>query len=503
MDCLSSLHPRDLYCHFRFAVLVALEQIALAMHKDTAITITRNAAIEVIGEEPIFDALLANGLLMGEDVYRFAPHQTVQEHFAARALKAAIKEKLGTKGLGDRFAQTFLKRDPLDYAKDDWWAETFIQVAGLTDDPSALAGAVADINPWLALWCVEEGNKVDEATRMAIEERSVALVGSPDVGKRRLVAQTLSRLNSPRVIDPLVRLAADADDETSNIAASGVTKFGDAAIPISLDLLQGKGIGAHGRAKIGRLLSGLGDPRRGVGLRADGLPDIFWCEVLGGGFIFQNGEKPMMLPTFKIAKYPITYKQFQAFIDAPDGFKNEDWWRGLHTDGLEQQRGGPGKQDFKFGNHPCENVSWYEAMAFCAWLSAKLGYEIRLPTEPEWEKAARGTDGRAYPYEGDFDAEKGNTSETGIGQTSTVGIFPGGASPYEVLDMSGNVWEWTVTDYYHPEANDMSAAVPRVLRAGSWLYDMYNARTSNRDMYYPHSRFRDYGFRGVHSIPVS
>jgi len=188
------------------------------------------------------------------------------------------------------------------------------------------------------------------------------------------------------------------------------------------------------------------DTRAGVGLRADGLPDIVWCEVPAGEFIYQEDER-VTLPAFHIAKYPVTYKQFQAFIDAPDGFSNVKWWDGLHKDGLKQQRSGPGDQAFKFWNHPRERVSWYDAMAFCRWLSAKLRDEITLPTEEEWEKAARGTDGRAYPHEGAFDPTKGNTAESGIGQTSAVGVFPDGASPYGVMDMSGNVWEWTLTEH--------------------------------------------------------
>src|SRR5690606_20791550 len=140
------------------------------------------------------------------------------------------------------------------------------------------------------------------------------------------------------------------------------------------------------------------------------------------------------LPAYHISRYPITYAQFQAFLDAPDGFYHPGWWDGLAAN--DDDKAQPGEPDFPYANHPREHVSWYGAVAFCRWLTAKLGYEVRLPTESEWEKAARGTDGRIYPYGDEYDVAKANIGETGIGQTSAVGLFPDGASPYGALDMS-------------------------------------------------------------------
>ncbi len=260
------------------------------------------------------------------------------------------------------------------------------------------------------------------------------------------------------------------------------------------------------RAKAGDDLNQFGDPRPGVGLRPDGLPDIEWCEVLGLAFIYQNGEKHT-LPTFHIAKYPITYKQFGVFLAAPDGFKNADWWRGLDSDGLTQQQGGPGGQFWKLDNHPRENVSWYDSMAFCRWLSAKLSCEIQLPTELEWEKAAHGTKGREYPWGDGYRIGYANIDDTDKGiyleQTTAVGIYPQGASPYKVMDMSGNVWEWTQTDYNNPNNRDLSASVPRALRGGSWFNLRNYARASSRFWFGPHFRSWYLGFRVVCSVPVS
>jgi hypothetical protein len=253
------------------------------------------------------------------------------------------------------------------------------------------------------------------------------------------------------------------------------------------------------RALCGRVLSQLGDPRPGVGLDDRGLPDVVWCDVPAGEFIYQDGEK-RTLPAFRIAKYPVTFVQFQAFIDDPDGYANPKWWDGLHADGLAQQREGPHEQAFHYANHPRETVSWYEAMAFCRWLSAKRGAEILLPTHQEWEKAARGTDGRKFPWGDDFDWTKANVwademERTGMEQTSAVGAFPDGVSPYGALDMSGNIREFTSTEHRSGSDADVGSNDRRVLRGGSWLDAVYVARAAFPDDSNPDGRSSGSGFR--------
>jgi formylglycine-generating enzyme required for sulfatase activity len=273
------------------------------------------------------------------------------------------------------------------------------------------------------------------------------------------------------------------------------------------------------RAEMGRALSGLGDPRPGVGVRADHLPDIDWVEVPGGDFIYQDGEQRLE-PGYFIARYPVTFEQFQAFLDAEDGFRDTRWWVGLSAS--EEHRGVAAEQMFQRANHPREHVSWYDAIAFCRWLTDKArqcpdllpteaphDWVVTLPTEWQWEKAARGglqlPDGRRnpdprreYPYEGAFDASRGgNTAETGIEQTTAVGIFPHGASPYGVLDMSGNVWEWCLNEYDRPERIALKGAAGRMVRGGSWLYHLDRARAAFRLRDSPYYRFNNLGFRVV------
>ena len=123
---------------------------------------------------------------------------------------------------------------------------------------------------------------------------------------------------------------------------------------------------------------------------------------------------------------------------------------------------------------PVVGICWYEARAYCAWLSAQTGQSFRLPTEAEWEAAARGGAGRRYAYGDDFDATRCNTFETHIRRTTPIGVFPGGETPEGLVDMTGNTWDWTGSLYrpYPYEATDgredPTVEGRRVLRGGSF-----------------------------------
>jgi formylglycine-generating enzyme required for sulfatase activity len=128
---------------------------------------------------------------------------------------------------------------------------------------------------------------------------------------------------------------------------------------------------------------------------------------------------------------------------------------------------------WNLGNHPVVGVTWYEVDAYCQWLTARLRRTVRLPTESEWEFAARGEDARLWPWGNEFDAARCNMSDTGVGRTTPVGMFSsGGDSPFGVTDLAGNVWEWCATkwraDYGTPEDNDREGQQPRVLRGGAY-----------------------------------
>jgi formylglycine-generating enzyme required for sulfatase activity len=262
------------------------------------------------------------------------------------------------------------------------------------------------------------------------------------------------------------------------------------------------------RAEAGDVLAKLGDPR----FREDAwyLPDeplLGFVEVPEGPFPMGDGsdQHELTLPTYYIARCPVTVAQFRAFVE-DSGYEPRD------SDSL---RG--------VDNHPVVNVTWYEALAYCDWLTQKLrewvetpeplatllredGWVVTLPSEAEWEKAARGgEDKRRYPWDKETDPNRANYGDTGIGSTSAVGCFPGGASPYGIEDLSGNVWEWTRSLYqdypYDPadgrENLEAGNDVSRVLRGGSFDFTAGYVRCAARFWSNPYNRIGDVGFRVV------
>ena len=159
-------------------------------------------------------------------------------------------------------------------------------------------------------------------------------------------------------------------------------------------------------------------------------------------------------------------------------------------------------------SQPVVGVSWYEATAYTTWLTTEMGLAIRLPTEAEWEKAARGVDALIYPWGNESPNDQLLNYNRNVGQTVDVGSYPAGASPYLALDMAGNVWEWTATqwvanydNYVEIVSSGKDGNAMRALRGGAWGSHSSRVSSANRTKDVPNNRNYNFGFRLVVFIP--
>jgi len=286
------------------------------------------------------------------------------------------------------------------------------------------------------------------------------------------------------------------------------------------------------RRDIGDRLAVIGDTRPGVGVK-DGVPEIAWLPVAPGGDITIEKQKFTVQPFF-VAKYLITYAQFQTFLDASDGFEDARWWEGMPDDykkqSIESQR-------IKITNAPRDSVSWYQCVAFARWVNDRLrgltlvgttpassavktdnaGADnagivptmvvgddamIRLPTEWEWQWMAQGGKlMKAYPW-GDWQEGYANTSEAGLSRTTAVGMYAHGAAECGALDVGGNLFEWCLNDKNKIDQISISSNEQKVLRGGSFPSLQDSAAASYRHNFNPPNWHNFNGLRLVVSAPM-
>ncbi len=420
--------------------------LAFEMQQLRNTALPKAETLQILTDQQLYLAVSASILSTDEQV-RFS-HQLLQEYFAAKFMDNLFQKE----------------EDPAKkiWRRESWWEpknleEPSILLAGFYgNDCTNILNWLSDANPEVAAKCIiRSGAETPESTK-----------------------DILRKLWVPRLND----LQYEHDPRA--------------------------------RAAIGRAI-GL------IGVKPDALPQIDWVEITDGEFQYGSKEeyaarpKILKLSTFKISCYPITYAQFQTFLDDTQGFSDKRWFEGWSVSDDKQQMPIQAAKyyDYPYTNHPRETVNWYQAMAFCRWLSWRLGggynlknvseWVVRLPTEFEWEKAARGTTGYSYPYKGTYDPAKGNTIDTEINMTCAVGIFPNGASPEGVMDMSGNVSEWCLSSYYKPtieeRAENLLLHERRVLRGGSWNSHKVVARATARGSASPSFHDDATGFRLIYN----
>lgn len=273
------------------------------------------------------------------------------------------------------------------------------------------------------------------------------------------------------------------------------------------------------RVSVGETLGWLGDTRK---------LDLF-IKIEGGKYDFEKlGKKTV--ETFWIGQYPVTNGWYEQFV-SKGGYQKKEFW---NEEGQKWLKHSNAKQPrlwderkWRCPNSPVVGVTWYEADAFTKWLTDFRNDEFvyRLPTEEEWEATASGLDKREYPWGEDWEKDKCNTHESQIGKTSPVGIFEKGKIPAtEIYDMSGNVWEWTLSNYhimkkfndfkfdeeieklrekdiskYIDKLNEKGRELP-VIRGGSWNDNQGCARCADRSRGVPGSGYFGVGFRCVRTL---
>jgi len=277
------------------------------------------------------------------------------------------------------------------------------------------------------------------------------------------------------------------------------------------DAKKSRGIDLKVRLEAAEALGQAGDPR---------LRDDNWVTIPAGAFLMgaqsKRKSKPnydpealdreaevheVELRAYQIGRYPVTVEEFQRFME-DEGYQSGQWWKEGGFGEWSEPR--DWEEQLRYRNRPVVGVTWYEAAAYCAWAGG------RLLTEAEWERAARGLEGRKYPWGDEVpDPSRANYDRTRIGRPSPVGLFPLGATPEGIQDLAGNVWEriadWYVPDYYrrsprqNPKGPDDGQL--KVVRGGCWSCGSGDLRGAARGRDEPGNRLLDQGFRCAREIP--
>jgi formylglycine-generating enzyme required for sulfatase activity len=482
-----------------------------------------SAQAEVVGTADVPEGELVSGLMRLSQNPEVNPARLVE--YLTRRAGLLLPRGVGVYTFPHRTFQEYLAACHLtDHDYPDLVADLARGEPGRWREVALLAGAKAARGTASAIWLLVDAlcyREPGAADTMAADSWGGLLAG-----RALLESADLTRVgerNRPkveRVRDWLVRILGQGD------------------------------LPAVDRASAGRMLARLGDPRPEV-MNVEAMQ---FCYVPPGPFWMGEGREEHLNEHvdygYWMGRYPVTVAQFRAFVDA-GGYGKQVYWPEAEEVGVWRQGRVQGWSDseprdypvdygepFDLANHPAVGVTWYEALAYCRWLAERLrkdgllaeGWTVYLPSEAEWEKAARGgleipgepritlvgthhdvvlrpnpDPKRVHAWGDEADPNRANYDETGIGATIAAGCFPGGASAYGVEDLSGNVWEWTRSVYksypYSPadgrENPKAGIESSRVLRGGAFNSNQRLVRCACRGRHDPSYRNRDFGFRVV------
>lgn len=482
-------------------------------------------------------------------------HQLLQEYFAARRLAAAPDPELvrspwradEVEPSVDAVIDGLDPADPLPPLPQTGWEETTLMAAAITRDPEGFIRGVMGSNLALAGRAAAQPDVVERVGDGVLNELRRALAArsrdpEADLRDRITCARAVGRLGDERfkrrggaegehIVPPLVGIPGGkyviGDDEPINWSVTGETGTNAAHVPRHTVRVEAFRIGRYP----------VTNAEWACFVEADGYEDERWWPTRDAKR-WRRGELPSPSARWNAEYFrtrflstPGLFEQLEEEGRFPNAAAVERWrrWIALDDEDFEAAWGDHWKpqrfmrpsfwDDARF-NHPLQpvvGISWYEALAYCTWLAARSGMAVRLPTEVEWEAAARGTNGRRHPWGDDWNRLWANTDETRIERTSPVGVFPLGDTPEHVADLGGNIDEWTmslfgdiqgddleVAEFTYPyTANDgredleAEARIRRASRGGGWYADTSGARCYCRGAYHPDDRRFDLGMRVV------
>jgi formylglycine-generating enzyme required for sulfatase activity len=353
--------------------------------------------------------------------------------------------------------------------------------------------------PWLEkempLWDRPENNyePLPPPPSTGWEETTILAAGSASQNNKQLVHALLK-------INPVLagRCLLQGQDRFDSL-------FQQVVIDHLLSVIANAEVALRVRIAAGEVLGCLGDPRVGE-----------MVVIPEGEFFMGEGREQhaLFLPDYQLGKYPVTNAEYGRFVEA-DGYQDNAWWTNAGWLEVGQKQNEPRYwQDARFNkpNQPAIGLSWYECVAYCRWLSEETGQIYRLPSEAEWEKGARGVDGRVYPWGNEFEESRLNAREGDqkVCTTTPVGMYPTGVSPFGLFDCAGNVWEWCATRWKKSfpydacqdewQADYLEGQNLRVLRSGSWNYKAEATRCGYRFKFQPYGWTERGGFRVVSPV---
>jgi formylglycine-generating enzyme required for sulfatase activity len=367
------------------------------------------------------------------------------------------------------------------------------------------------------------------------------------IGNRRLAAKLAEQLaalpeeEAPEPTPPPdpARVLLDAGDWQAALEQlrPRVEQAEEAALRLLAEMPETAAVPLEMRLEAAGLL-GADDPRLLDAQTGENRLGNYWCQIEAGPFWYGDDRQGEALQRveldygYQVARYPVTNAEYARFI-AAGGYERQEWWteqgwmylspsgerayydREYQGRAITQPRWWDDER-YNAPTQPVVGVTWFEAAAYCIWLTATghaAGWlppaeEIRLPTSLEWERAARHTDQRPYPWgEAEPTSEHGNTEHTGIGKSSPVGCFPAGAAMCGMLDAVGNVNDCTMTPDEQPAQltpqKDFTPLAGVVLRWSNWARGGAHMFCGSRDRGYAYNRIYYRGFRIIRSLRSS